>query len=53
MILCEEYGHSWVAGMMYVHSEDVWSVYNSRVERGDSPPECERCEHIYDPEVDE
>lgn len=53
MNLCEKYGHSWVAGMMRVHSEDVWSVFLARKERGDSLPECYRCEHVYDPEVDE
>lgn len=36
-----DYGHSWVAGMMNVHSEDVESVAAVR------PVECERCEYVY------
>ena len=35
------YGHRWVAGMMYVHDEDVESVAAVR------PVECERCEYVY------
>ena len=42
--LCDEYGHTWVAGMLYVHSEDVAEVHAAgrRVE-------CERCETVYCP----
>lgn len=40
------YGHAWVAGMMDVHDEDVHEVAAIR------RVECERCEHIYDPEID-
>lgn len=53
MNLCGKYGHTWVAGMMYVHSEDVWGVYLERLAKNQPLPECERCEHIYDPDEDE
>jgi hypothetical protein len=33
--------HTWVAGMMYVHAEDVEDVAAAR------PVECERCERTY------
>jgi hypothetical protein len=35
--------HVWVAGMMYVHDEDVESVAAVR------PVECERCEVPFSP----
>lgn len=36
-----DYGHTWVAGIMRVHDEDVESVAAVR------PVECERCEYVY------
>lgn len=40
------YGHTWVAGMMYVHSEDVHATAIARARFG-GVIECERCEHVY------
>jgi hypothetical protein len=40
--------HSWVAGMMYVHDEDLDAVYAARSARGETI-ECERCEAVYTP----
>lgn len=37
--------HSWVAGMMYVHAEDLEFVADSR--RGPEGIECEGCEITY------
>ncbi len=36
--------HTWVAGMMYVHPEDLGTVMAARRTNGDSPVECEQCE---------
>lgn len=35
--------HSWVAGLMYVHDEDLDAVAKIR------PITCERCDAVYDP----
>lgn len=43
--ISEECRHSWVAGMMYVHDEDLDAVARMRT------VECERCEVVYSPEV--
>jgi hypothetical protein len=40
---CSPYGCSWVAGMMYVNSEDLDEVARHR------EVECESCERVYDP----
>ena len=40
--------HSWVAGMMHVHDEDLGAVYAARSARGEVI-ECERCEATYSP----
>jgi hypothetical protein len=42
--------HSWVAGMMCVHEEDLATVAAMRAASGSSLPECERCELVYDPQ---
>lgn len=44
-----ELGHSWVAGMMYVHPDDVESIAELREGAGLSRVECERCETRYYP----
>lgn len=38
--------HSWVAGMMYVHEEDVASIARNR------HVECEKCEISYESDKD-
>lgn len=46
---CE--GHSWVAGGMYVHEEDLDTVYRARIAH--TPPsnvECEKCGKRYLPQ---
>jgi hypothetical protein len=40
--------HSWVAGMMYVHEEDLDTVYAARAARGETI-ECENCDQVYRP----
>jgi hypothetical protein len=37
--------HSWVAGMMYVHDEDLVTIAAMR------PVECERCETVIGPDT--
>lgn len=39
--VCARGDHTWVAGMMYVHAEDVASVAVIR------DVACERCEKVY------
>lgn len=41
--------HAWVAGMMYVHEEDLDSTARERAEWGGTV-ECEKCEMTYVPE---
>lgn len=40
---CGPGGCAWVAGMMYVHEEDLDTVAEAR------PVECESCERVYEP----
>lgn len=42
--------HTWVAGMMHVHPEEVQAVARERRANGASPVECESCEFVYDPD---
>jgi hypothetical protein len=44
----EECRHSWVAGIMYVHDEDLDAVYAARQEFGGTI-DCEKCEKVYTP----
>jgi hypothetical protein len=41
-----EYGHSWEAGMMHVHDEDVESTARARRAFGETV-ECGQCDHVY------
>lgn len=43
--------HQWVAGMMYVHEEDLEPVALARQVFGETV-ECETCEEVYVPETD-
>lgn len=45
---CERYGHSWVGGMMVVHSEDAESVNAERLAQGLEPLECDDCGEAYE-----
>lgn len=40
--------HAWVAGMVYVDTEDLFGVYELRNPRGETI-ECEKCDLVYDP----
>lgn len=44
---CITYGHSPVAGMMHVHSEDLDHVAATRARRNLPPVECEQCDMVY------
>ncbi len=44
---CKPGHHSWVAGMMVVHPEDVASVAAVR------EVVCETCDKVYDPDDDD
>lgn len=41
-----EFGHSWEAGMLHVHPEDVASTAAARARFGEAV-ECSQCEHVY------
>jgi hypothetical protein len=41
---CQVYGHTWVAGMFYVHYEDVRETARHR------RVQCETCELVYRPD---
>lgn len=43
--------HAWVAGMMYVHEEDLEATARDRAEWGGTV-ECEKCDMIYAPGQD-
>lgn len=43
----EECQHSWVAGMMYVHDDDVEDCARARAAFGETV-ECECCDAIYE-----
>ena len=40
---CQEYGHTWIAGMFYVHYEDVEEAARHR------HVQCEKCDLVYVP----
>lgn len=42
--------HSYVAGMLYVHDEDLDTIAETRKAKGLSPIECEKCDKVYDPD---